>query len=685
MPKTVHIVSHTHWDREWYLSFDRFRVQLASAVDRVLDRLESDRSFEHFLLDGQAVILEDFLALRPGQEARIGTLVRTGKLSIGPWYVLPDEYLIGAESMARNLLLGARVCQRFGGAHRVGYMPDSFGHPAQTPQLLRKAGIDSFIYQRGNGDELDELGAEYRWRAPDGSEVIACHLVEGYCNGGGLGYDEIWHAHTQREVRPKRAVEQVAAWLEKATATANGEQLLLMNGCDHFPPQPKTEAILSELRTAFPEIEFRHTSLAGYLQAVRDAGSASAAFSGELRYGKTSHILSGVWSARVYLKQLHERTETLLAGVLEPLLAYTHMCHGRDYPEAAVDDAWKRLLQNAPHDSICGCSIDSVHREMVTRYDGTLELIGELLEAEMRHLVPTFARDADGDRHTTLAVMNPSPHARTEVIERLVVLQPCCAPTESLRLFDDVGREVPFEIVESWFVERFWGVDYRMMPSVDDQLAKFRDYRDAFGPRILRDSVESELTDRYLRIRFQAHDLPAVGHRTYRLTDAVAGTAELEGSQPVGEPVSVAVGEATATLANGVVRVDVMRDGRLDVTELATGRSYQGLNRYQSTEDVGDEYDYSPAAESQTLTSEGLHGELGVVAGGGHRGAVEVRFDWQLPGRISSDRRRRVTELTTCAVAVVITLDRGSPLVKLQTTVDNQVEDHRLRALSTLR
>jgi len=205
--RTAYVVSHTHWDREWYLPYHRFRVSLVRVVDQVLDALDNDESFEHFLLDGQAVVLEDYLEVRPEEAERIVTLVRRGALSLGPWYVLPDEFLVSGEATARNLLIGHAVAAKFGPVQNAGYMPDSFGHIEQMPQLLRRAGIDSFIYTRGNGDELEELGLEYLWRAPDGSEVLAINQWGGYCNAAALGLAEMWHAHTRRETdTPERCV-----------------------------------------------------------------------------------------------------------------------------------------------------------------------------------------------------------------------------------------------------------------------------------------------------------------------------------------------------------------------------------------------------------------------------------------------------------------------------------------------
>ena len=273
-PKTAYIVSHTHWDREWYLTYEEFRVNMMRVVDRVLTALETDETFVHFLLDGQSVLLEDYLEVRPEEEGRIRALVTAGRLSVGPWYILPDEFIVGAEATARNLLLGHAAAARFGRTHAAGYMPDTFGHLAQMPQILKRAGLDSFIFTRGLGNEADELGWRWRWCAPDGSEVLAINQCKGYCNAGGLGFQEIWHAHTRREVDTGRAVEQVTELFAAMAERPGAEPALLNNGCDHFPPQQEFSTVLAALRTAFPDTEFIHTDLPTFLAAAgtdRDA------------------------------------------------------------------------------------------------------------------------------------------------------------------------------------------------------------------------------------------------------------------------------------------------------------------------------------------------------------------------------------------------------------------------------
>jgi alpha-mannosidase len=672
-PRVAHIVSHTHWDREWYLPFHSFRVRLCEIVRRVLSELERNPSFQHFLLDGQAVILEDYLQIHPEDEARIRGHVESGRLSIGPWFILPDEFLVSAEAMVRNVLIGHKVCARFGGASKVGYMPDSFGHVAQMPQLLRQAGVDSFIYWRGNGDELDKLGLEYTWQAPDGSEVLAINQWSGYCNAAGLGFAEIWHSHTRREIDEDLAARKVRELFAAMAERSSTDVALLNNGCDHFPPQKDFARILGRLRREFPGVAFRHGELASFLRDVRSTAFHPKRFQGELLSGKHAHILSGVWSARMYLKQLNDRCQMLLAGRLEPLSAYTHFMHGRDYPAGQIEYTWKLLLQNHPHDSICGCSVDEVHADMLPRFAGVAQTAEESITRQMESLAPEFGRQAVGDKDTVLCIANTLLRRRTAIIERLVILQPCCADVSTLRLLDPQGREVPSRIIDVQHVERFWGVDYRLALDSNEQLEKFETYRKHFGRRILKDKIETELTDRFVQLQFLAADVPAVGHVNYRLTDAPATAA-------VALPVSPVTLSET-TLENQFCRVLVHRNGTFDLTDKSTGRTYSSLNLLEDTEDVGDEYDYSPCRVSRTVSARNLAGNVRACRDTGLVGALDVAVDFAIPTRINADRQTRSDEAVVCPVRIRIGLTALSPVVDIDVLMENRAADHRLRAL----
>jgi alpha-mannosidase len=670
-PKKVFLVSHTHWDREWYLPYHRFRVRLVDVVAEVLDRLENEDEFHHFLLDGQTVVLEDYLEVRPEDEARIRGLVEKGAISLGPWYVLSDEFLVSGEATARNLLIGQRTAAAAGGVSKVGYLPDCFGHIAQMPQILARSGIDSFVYTRGNGSEIDRLGLEYEWEAPDGSRVTAIHQLGGYCNAAALGHEELWHSFTAREIDTDRAAAKVRDLIERMAAKSPANVRLLMNGCDHHPPPREFTAVLARLREEFPDTEFVHGDLASYLAAFREEDRELPTFAGELRGGKLHHILSGVWSARMYLKQANDYCQTLLSGMLEPVLARAHFVHGRDYPAGQVEYAWKRLLKNHPHDSICGCSIDGVHREMESRFAGVAQTAEQLLMDETNRLAPSFAPQAEDDRSTVITVVNPLPVPRSEVVERLVVLQPFGIEWDELAVYDEAGSLVPFEISQVHYVERFWGIDYREQLSFSRQAEQFAVYLDQFPERMHQSVHRKDAADCFFTLRFIAEDLPALGHANYFVRPM---EEEIDGPP---SPGGVVV--AGDTIANDFVSAHLHADGTFDLFDKMTGQENLGLNLLTDTEDVGDEYDYSPAEDSETVTADGAEGRVTPHVPGGLAGSIQTEFALWLPEAVLPNRRRRGERRIPCPVRVRLSLKRTSRMVEVEVAFENRASDHRLR------
>jgi alpha-mannosidase len=356
------VVPHTHWDREWYLPFEQFRLRLGVVVDGVLDTLEGDDKFTSFTLDGQAIVLEDYLEVRAQNEGRLRALLAAGRLEVGPSYVLPDEILVGGESLVRNLLLGRRVCRRFGvEPSGAGYLPDSFGHPAQLPQILAGFGIGTFLFSRGMGDEIDDVGVIFRWQAGP-AEVVACQMLPHYDNFARL----TWHHDADERVR--RIVDAFGALVRNA-----GEgKILLANGSDHLPVEPELPEILAELERTFGS-GFR----IGRYDEYAPEAERLPAHQGELVGSRLQNVLRGVNSARIYLKQANERAERRLLSI-ETAAALRTLREEAPYPGPDLRLAWRELLRNHPHDSICGCSCDEVHRDMLVRYeqlDRTLDYV----------------------------------------------------------------------------------------------------------------------------------------------------------------------------------------------------------------------------------------------------------------------------------------------------------------------
>jgi alpha-mannosidase len=322
----------------------------------VLDVLESDPSFTCFTLDGQAIVLEDYLDARPENEGRLRALIDAGRLEVGPSYILPDELLVGAEPLVRNLLLGRAVCERFGARPApVGYLPDSFGHPLQLPQILTGFGIDSFIFSRGMGDQLDDVGVVFRWRSPDGSEVRAFQQLASYSNFNVRDADAA-------QARANQILDQFGAALERAGVDA----VLLCDGEDHRRIRPDLPSLCVELERRRPGSSFTITRYTDYVTAIKPGELPS--YTGELLGSRLQNVLRGVNSARLYLKRANERAERRLLEV-ETLTALRTLHTGERFPTSDLRLAWRQLLKNHPHDSICGCSCDEVHRDMLVRYE----------------------------------------------------------------------------------------------------------------------------------------------------------------------------------------------------------------------------------------------------------------------------------------------------------------------------
>ena len=672
-PRRAFIVSHTHWDLEWYEPWSRFRVNLAEVASRVLDALDGDPDFRHFVLDGQTAVLEDYLGAVPTDSGRVQRLVRGGRLALGPWYILPDEFLVSGEATVRNLLRGHATARPYGGVQKVGTMPDSFGHIAQLPQLLRLAGMDSFVFTRGLGDEAQELGWLFRWQAPDGSEVLAVNQCDGYCNAAGLGFTEIWHAHTRRRVDRELAVAKIDALFAKMAERPGAEPALLNNGCDHFPPQQDFAGVMDALREAYPDTVFHHGSFADFLAAVRETPDGERPLhAGEMLGGRDHLILSGVWSARLELKQANEFCQGLLTRQVEPLCAAAHFLHGDPWPAGVLDDAWRDLLRNHPHDSICGCSTDEVHREMETRFARVRQTGEQLLARLLNRSTPMFAtREAD-DRITAIDVANPLPRRRTEVVERMVVLQPLGYDLDNLRVVDHADRPVPFRVVRRRFLERFWGVDYRAQLHATEQRRRLDDYLEPFADRFVGGEADRDQKDCFLELEILARDLPAVGHARYFVTDAPGPAADEDftavTAQETGNTVELANEHLTATLHP---------DGTIDLRDLATGRAWRGLNRLEDTGDVGDQYDVCPVGEAVTTRA----GTAGLVSATDLLATAVARTCLTLPGAAAADRQGRSDDLVDCPVTVQIRLAAGGRRLEIATTLDNRALDHRLQAV----
>jgi len=634
-PFTAIMVSETHWDRAWYVPFQVFRIRLVRLVDRLIELLDRDPEFRSFMLDGQMLPVEDYFEIRPERRADLERLVRAGRLHVGPWYALADEYLVSPEALIRNLIIGMRMAGELGAVMREGYVPDAFGHIGQLPQILHGFGIESAVFWRGVGDEGEELGNEFWWQAPDGTRVLAIHMRDGYHNAANLGYPMRWGDPSAMEFDMELAIEQLRRALDILKPYARTPYLLLMNGIDHSEAEPLVPKIIAKANEALADVHVEHSSLSDFISRVRTRIDRDTlpTFQGEFNRGRYAVILQSVYSTRMYLKQANDRVQTLLERYAEPLSAWAWLL-GCNYPVAFLDAAWRKLLKNHAHDDICGCSADIVHREMMTRF-GEAEQIGATLARDhYRYLMHQIDRTAQPG--VPFVLYNPLAWPRTETMELHLHFDRLDDTANNFRLVDAAGRPVPFQVLER---------------------------NEYFEPEVLKANRKQEV-----RAAVAVRDLPACGYRVYF---ALPGTASPEVEAPI------------QLLPNGMenqyLRVEINADGSLNVLDKTTGRQFSQLGYFCDEEDAGDEYDYSPCPNPLRISSLDRPARTHLV----HAGPLQVTYAIStmlpLPVSLTTDRQRRSSDLVDCPITSTVTLYWDSCVVSIRTQVDNRARDHRLR------
>jgi hypothetical protein len=687
------VVPHTHWDREWYCAHETFRLRLVGLLDRLLELLERDPAFAHFTLDGQTIVLEDYLEVRPGAEARLRALARAGRLLVGPWYVLPDEWLVSGEALIRNLRLGLQQASRFGGAMRLGYVPDQFGHVGQLPQIFAGFGFETAALWRGVGDDVDET--VFWWEAPDGTRIFTAHLLHGYSNGVHLPRDA--------PALARRLAGEVAA----QGARSRIPTLLLMNGSDHVEPDP---AVPAALEAAVPDVEGLSAeigTLPGYLTRARaEAPAELPVHRGELRSGLRCPLLAGCASTRLRQKQADVRNDSLLTHYLEPLSTWLEALGGRADPDVLAL-AWRVALQNHPHDSICGCSIDRVHEQMEARF----QRVEDLARAELRRvcadLSARIAATPEG-RGEPIWVWNPGASGPARA-EGRVELRAGSGRRPRLHVVDASGRRIPAhaERVDPGGVLARYDLDARGAAHVvagfpsefSGLLARDLRWRrrDAVAdvevwlgeepdPRFDFEAAKARVREQLLRaeprrVRFRVHrlpcwrlrfvdTLPGWGLRAYRLASGPApGTAALRAE---------ATGDGGAVIESDAWRVEVAPDGRVRCLHRRSGVEIDDAVRLVSEGDRGDEYSFDPVPgdphvdrpeRARVRLLPGSEAEVGV--------AIEARY--RVPAGLTPDRAARSRRRVPLPARIELRLAAGLDRLDLCVEVDHAARDHRLR------
>jgi len=673
--KSIHIISHTHWDREWYLPYEKHHFLLVKLIDKLINVLEESEDFRSFHLDGQTIILDDYLQVRPEMRSKLQQFIQEGRLHIGPWYILQDEFLTSSEANIRNLQYGMKEAKKWGNVSRIGYFPDSFGNVGQAPQILSQAGIRHAVFGRGvkptgfnntviDGD-YESPYSEMMWRSPDGSHVVGILFANWYCTGNEIPVEE--------EAAKKFWEDRIAA-LEKYAATPD---MLLMNGCDHQPVQVDLPEAIQKAEELFPDIKFIHSNFNDYISKLEESLPKDLkVIDGELRSQKTDGwgTLVNTASARLYLKQANREGETLLEKVAEPLATFAYLT-GEAYDHDLFAYAWKTLMQNHPHDSICGCSVDEVHREMETRFEKSKHVTEMIIEDSLSVLtekIDTNVFEQYGEDGLAFTVWNTSGYERTGTV--------------SVEL--DVMRQYYAEGVNNEELKEM-PLGHRVVIDRDGRIYEchVEDLGIEFGYDLPNDKFRQPYMARKVRLTFEVENVPALGYKTFAWITSALNQTETK------ETRSLIINERE--LENDYLRVVIEQNGSLTVTEKTTGRTYPGLLVYEDTGDIGNEYIYKQPNGEKSITTKDVPATVSVVKDTPFQAVLEIVHEWQIPKRgtdllekerkeliwFTSRKATRTEETVPFTITTRVTLGKQDKGISIETSFDNQAKDHRLRAL----
>lgn len=630
----MHIVPHTRWHREGYETFQLSRLKLVRLLDHLLDALSEDEQFTSFLPDGQAILIADYLEIRPEQLDTIVELARPGRLHFGPWYVLPDPFLVSPEALVRNLQHGSHLAAQLGQRLDVGYLPQTSGQIGQMPQILRGFGIESAVVQHG----LGSAPAELWWDAPDGSRVFTVHLRDGYANAARLPTDSDELKATLVEVR------------DRLREHAYSEALLLMHGTDQAGPNVQLSTALDGINKRFRGTRVTLASLPEFIQKARQQGESYPTVEGELRSPERFPLHPGVLSSRGWIHRRNQQVQSLLERWAEPSSVWALLL-GRDkvipfsadgllatLPLRSQADllwyAWQVLLPNHAVDTIRGTFIDQVEHEVRPRFDQAEQIAEGIVRQNLSFIASLVDTAwADGEGGIPIVVFNPSATPRSDLVEVPLSLD------ESDAEYVVAGPDGETHPVE---VESPEGSD----PDLD------------FGPA-------EPLA------RFVARDVPPFGYRAY----------VLRRSGEVDEDAwDLDYGDSIEN-ERFTVKAD-SDEGTLLVFDKQTGRSFTGLNRYVDGGDAGDAYAYC-APKHDTEIAFASNAPLEIMRG---RGPVTQTLNmlqiYRLPLSLTPERDRRLPLAMQFAPTPIITtvrLAHGVERIDVMVELNNNAEDHRLR------
>lgn len=658
-----YIVSSTHWDREWYEPFQKYRFRLVRMMDALIEILENNPDYNSFHMDGQTVVLQDYLKIRPEKAKRLKKLIQDGKIEIGPWYTMPEEWLVSGESLIKNLQTGKKICEEYKvKSSPCGYICDLFGHNSQMPQIFKQFGLTSTAFFRGVEDTHKDL---FIWQGADGSEILVNKMHRDYAYS--TFYFVVRFPFENREFDKEEIIRRFGDFIKKEQSEGNFalDNVLLMDGVDHIDPINELPDLISILKEGFPEHTFTHCNMQTYFATVEKQISELEKFTGcfydVAEYGVNQAVLKNCLSSIVDQKQDNSYCETQLEKVVSPLnflLANLPAQQSEKHFRSVApyndffDEAWNLLIQNHAHDSICGCSVSATHLDTKNRFKNVREIIDvtkKNLLLELSRQVNTKSTEYDG----AWVIFNTS----QKDINGVSVVELPLKVTEkgrNLRIFDENGIMLDYSIISK--TEEFEkDADFNILIRFPET-----DYLTTVLPLNIKAGGYQTLFYKCLTCEKEPNSWEWKRYNPpYRLEGSMRTDAY--------------------TFDTGKIIVKVKKNGTLKVTNKATGKEYKNLLTFEDNGDAGEGWNSVPPEFDCTYSSIANDACVAIEKDNKFVTVIKIINRMWLP--VKSDSQTRSEQKTDFIIENTITLLKDSSKISIVTKVNNQITNHRLRVV----
>lgn len=679
--RIFHVISNTHWDREWRFSFQKNRQMLVDMIDRLLEILDEQPEYRAFHLDSQTIVLRDYLEIRPEKKQLISDHIRDGRILVGPWYILPDEFQVGGENLIRNLLKGHRIASRFGHVMKVGYSPFSWGQISQLPQIYRGFGIDVVMFYRGV-NSLDSEKAEFIWSGADGTQVLASRFstmprynfyfyiyrpvvhneqipdIEYKWTKGGTAFhfsdpelvsEDYSLLKPLDEYHSENLPPAVDAIIDKQVNDFTTKNIFWAEGHDSSGPSAATVRIIRDANAYLKSDKVVHSTLEEYAEALRLSvdWQQLTVVKGERRSSqfdrRSGNLYGYTTSARMDLKLRNFHTEKWLQFYAEPFYHLAGLM-GMDTEDRYLSIAWDLLLQNSSHDSIGGCSLDEIHDDMINRYKQCQEISRGVFARACHHIAAKLNLPMTDKNDIHLIALNPNTHDRSQIVEAYIDI-PSEIDLGSLSITDMHNRPVEVQIVNCTTVE----------------------------------PVLEQMTDRPMMLKMQRYhcfldlrELSAMGIRTYKVKP-------VEKKDTKTDLIAQLAGDSIF-MENKYLRVQISPNGSLDILSKANNREYTGQAWFADEGEAGHAWTHeSVGPVFDTLDSKP---DMDIVMNGPLMSRCRVRHSLALPGNLKDRKAGKCNSIVP--IILDVSLAKDGQRVELDVYIDNRVEDHRIRLMFPL-